>query len=189
MIADTVLLGLDMDGVIIDHTESKIALAKDIGFDITAKETPSDILRKIIPEEFLSAFWDTLYNKDATALSAPLMLGIEDALENLDQRGVPYVLISRRKDPLIAERLLKARGLWPRFFSADNAFFVKEIEDKNTMAQALGVTHYIDDEINVLEALHDVKNRYLFDPHAIFPASTNYSKFSNWIEAVAHFSP
>ncbi len=183
-----ILVGLDMDGVIIDHTENKIALAKEIGFVIHPDDTPSDTIRKLIPEQFLNTFWDALYNNPKTALDAKLMSGVEDGLELLQNKRIPFVLISRRKDPFVAAELLKARGLWPRFFRDDNAFFVQEIEDKNTIAQARGVTHYVDDDIQVLDVLHDVRNRFLFDPQANFPASSGYLRVSSWPELTDHFS-
>ncbi|MBI5421403.1 MAG: hypothetical protein HZA35_03815 [Parcubacteria group bacterium] len=54
--ADNILMkqfGFDMDGVIIDHTEMKMRLAKDFGFDLKPEETPADVLRTIMPREQL----------------------------------------------------------------------------------------------------------------------------------------
>lgn len=58
-------------------------------------------------------------------------------------------------------------------------FFVKTIAAKNVAAEMLGITHYIDDEREVLDCMKAVPYRYLFDPFGAFP-DTPYQKVRSW---------
>jgi hypothetical protein len=62
-----------------------------------------------------------------------------------------------------------------RFFEAtgmDEAAlrFVRERSEKHLHAVKLGLTHFVDDRVDVLAALTTVPNRYLFGPNAQVPA-------------------
>jgi len=179
-------IGFDMDGVIIDHTNLRIALAKKYGFSLTPEQTQSDVLRTIIPKMERNALQDTLYNDLEMALSAPLMKGAYKGISILINEGFPIYLISRRKDPKLATRLLSAHGLWPDYFNKENTFFVAEIEDKNEKAKVFGLTHYIDDEEKVLEALTDVPNKILFDQYNTSKNELR-ERINNWDELVSYF--
>jgi hypothetical protein len=161
----TKLIGFDMDGVLIDHTGIRIELARRYGIELAPKDTPSDILRTVIPNEERWAIQNAIYNDPAMALEAPLMAGAEKGLEILSSAGIPFVLISRRKDPQLAIRLMEARGIWPRYFNERNTTFVITPEDKDRRSTELGITHYVDDEMKVLAALTTVPHKILFDPH------------------------
>lgn len=179
---DKKVIGFDMDGVIIDHIPNKVKLAKDLGFDITARQTPSEILRNIMPTPEYKELQHILYYHPEFGLSAPLMAGVKSVLTKIKQEKIPYFLISRRKNrenPSMAVRLLKKHGLWPEYFNETNTHFVTEIEDKETKAKELGITHYIDDERKVLGALVSVKNKFLFDSLGAFPNS-EYPRLTSW---------
>lgn len=175
-------IGFDMDGVIIDHTASKLKLAKKFGLKLKPEETHSKIIRTLIKEPMLREIQYTLYHDPDFYKFSPLMSGAKEGLRLIKKEKLPFVLISRRKDPKIAIKTLKFHGLWPKTFNYKNTFFVKEPEDKNIKAKELGVTHYIDDETSVLEKLVDVKNKFLFDNFGAFKSSKNYKKVSSWSE-------
>ncbi len=174
------VIGLDLDGVIIDHTRNKIKLAKAEGWTLHAKQTPGDILKAIIPHAILTGMQQKLYDLPAVALTASLMPGVPRVLDQIKKKRVPYYLISRRKIPEWATLLLKIYGLWPKYFDEYNTFFVNEPEDKNKQAVKLGVTHYVDDDISVLEKLTDVKNKILFDPHRAFRNTDWFVRAASW---------
>ena len=92
------IIGFDMDGVIIDHTDLKILLAKDRGFQINRTEAQSDVVEKIIPFEKWREIQMALYDDRRFALSQPLMSGIQLILGVLKKKGIPYFMISRRKN-------------------------------------------------------------------------------------------
>ena len=164
------IIGLDLDGVIVDNTQNKIKFAKKLGFDLNPEDTPADFIETVLPKDTLSELQKLLYHNPQTALQANLISGAKAGLECIKKSGIKYFLISRRKDPELAASLLKKRGLWPHYFNAENAFFVSEPEDKNMKAIDLGVNFYVDDQPSVLEKLNGVPNRFLFD---------RFGKFNN----------
>ncbi len=175
-------IGFDLDGVIVDHTTQKIRLAAKQGFKLKPEQTPSDIIKQIIPPSFLHEIKRALYHDLKIAYLSPLMPGVKNNLAKIKRRKIPYFLISRRQDAKIAANLLKRRGLWPSYFNKNNSFFVLKPEDKNTKALELGITHYIDDELNVLERLADVENKFLFDKFNVFKDADYYARIQSWKE-------
>ncbi|TSC51965.1 MAG: hypothetical protein LiPW41_732 [Parcubacteria group bacterium LiPW_41] len=178
-------IGFDMDGVLIDHTEIRIRLAKEIGFFLSPEQTPSDILRTIIPKDKRSVLQNTLYNNPQVALEAQIMDGAYEGISILAHAGLSIFLISRRKDPQLAIRLLSKHKLWPDYFNEENTYFVAEIEDKNEKAKVFQLTHYIDDEEGVLNALVDVPNKILFDQHNASENNT-YRRINDWESLIEH---
>lgn len=183
---DKKIIGFDMDGVIIDHTENKIIVARRFGIELAFQETPSDIMRKKIETELRRKIQRTIYDDPYIALSPPLMDGALEGIAFVKKNQIPYFVISRRKNPAIAVELLQIRGLWPEYFDQSNTFFVLEPEEKNEKAQELGITHYIDDELKVLDALTDIPNKFLFDQHDVFPSADHYARVSSWGELLVY---
>lgn len=179
---EKIVLGFDMDGVLIDHTDSKILIAGKFGIDLRPEQTPSDVMRETVPAEINRQIQHMLYDDKDYAFRPPIMPGAKTALEEITGKEFPIFLISRRKNPAVAIELLKERGLWPVFFHEKNTFFVDEPGDKNVRAAELDITHYLDDEIRVLEKLADVPNRYLFDKYGIYPENDLYSRIFSWQE-------
>lgn len=177
-------IGFDMDGVIIDHTEMKIKLAAEYGWTLTPKQTPSEIIETLFPETVFNDLKNRLYCDPKDSIMSSVMPGVKDALDILKRRAMSYVLISRRKKPQMAVALLRARGLWPDYFCEENVFFVSTPEDKNIKAVELGVTHYVDDEVNVLSKLTDVKHKFLFDSEHAFSYITEYPRVTSWSELI-----
>jgi len=178
------IIGFDMDGVIIDHMPNKVKLAAEFGFNITKEQTPSEILRTLMPTSQYKELQGILYDHLEVGLSAPLMPGVKEVLVKIKDKKIPYFLISRRKNrenQNMAVKLLTKHGLWPKYFNEKNTYFVREIKDKEIKAKALGITHYIDDERKVLTALVSVKNRFLFDRLGAFPNS-EYTRLTSWKE-------
>lgn len=176
------IIGLDLDGVIIDHSERKLLLAAEFGIAVAPEQTPSDIFKKLVPRDIYRQIEPLLYDHPEAHKLSPLMEGAKDGLEKIKDIA-PYFLISRRKTKETAIDALRFHGLWPDFFNEKNAFFVVEPEDKNIKAQELGITHYIDDQISVLECLFDVPNRFLFDKFDVFP-DTAGGRVRSWEELI-----
>lgn len=176
------LLGLDLDGVILDHTEKKRSLAKQYGFALSKRETSSDIFNKILGDDAKGAIQRILYDDPHHAAKAPFLAGARAGLRELRRRGYPFVLISRRKDAGMARRVLAAKGLWGPVFHARNTFFVDQKKDKDIRAKKLGVRFYIDDQPSVLAELVSVRHRFLMDPHNAYPESRAYRRVASWRE-------
>ena len=176
------VVGFDMDGVIIDHTKNKLILAERYGVSHRPEQTHSEIIKRYIPEGRYDNFQNELYDNSEFAFSAPLVLGAHEGLRELKNSGVPIVLISRRKKPENAIELLKLRGLWGKgkMFDETNAFFVKSPDEKNIVAVAQKVTHHIDDERRVLRAMPDVETRLLFDLFHQFEDEKEFPRVFDW---------
>ena len=176
------IIGFDMDGVILDNADSKIEVAKKFGLTIKFEHTPSEILKTLMPQVAWEKFQNMLYDHPKIAFSTPLMRGVRTILAELTKKDIPIFLISRRKIPEVAVKILKKHLLWPKYFNEKNSFFVAHPEDKNFQAAQLGITHYIDDELKVINALSSVENKFLFDPFDVFERAKNYTKIKSWSE-------
>jgi len=181
-------IGFDMDGVLVDHTEWKQILARRYGYTLTAAQTTSDAMRAIVADEHRSEIQRLLYQDDRYALSPALMPGARELLEELTHTGIRFSLISRRRDHDLARLLLEKHRLRPVFFSDVNTVFVGSVQEKADACARLGVTHYIDDEVQVLRALQSVPHRYLMDPHAQAPVG-NWHAVSTLAEFRARIVP
>lgn len=193
------IIGLDLDGVIINHAPLKMKLAKKFGFKLKPEETPSEIIKSIVERPVLDKLLQILYHDPRFFKTTSLMPGVKLGLLKLQKNNLPFVLISRRREPISAIEALKHHGLWPKFFNEKNAFFVVEPEDKNIKAREMGVTHYADDDTGILEKLVDVKNRFLFDNLGAFSAqgetsplrggenTIGYTRVKSWKELIEHF--
>lgn len=176
------IVGFDLDGVIIDHTVNKIRIAARYGIALKPEDTPTERMWRIVPEELHKEIRMQMYDDTDEALSAPLMPGAFDGLARLKEHAVPYVLISRRKFPIPALHLIERRGLWGDYFTPENTFFVEDPEDKDPVAQKIGVTHFVDDERRVLALMPSVPTRILFDQRDVFSDETNFHRVTNWSE-------
>ena len=175
-----VFIGFDLDGVLIDHTKIKIFLAAKKNIKLNPKQTQSEILKSLVPASVLEKIQYELYDHPKTSILSPLMPGVKTILNKLKKKNIKFVLISRRKNQESAIRLMKLRGLWPNFFTKENSFFVTKAEEKNTQAKLLGVTHFIDDEKNILDHLNQVKNKFLFDRLSVFKDNSSYFRILSW---------
>lgn len=174
------VVGFDMDGVIIDHTVNKIELAKRYGVALHCTDTHSERLSPHFPHGSYKDFQHELYGASDLALSAEVMAGAEATLRLLTERGISFVLISRRRNPEHAIALLSRRELWGTYFTEKNAFFVGTPEEKNVVAVREGVTHFVDDERKVLAVMPDVRMRLLFDSFRQFEDEKEFTRVFDW---------
>ncbi|MDO8467151.1 MAG: hypothetical protein Q7S83_03385 [bacterium] len=184
----TKIIGFDMDGVIIDNTANKIRIAKKFGIDLKPEDTPADFIESVVPEDILKEIRPLLYDNPEVALSADLVLGAKEGLGKVKASGVPYFLISRRRNAELAIGLLKKHGIWPTYFNEGNAFFVHKPEEKNEHAIRLGINFYVDDQPSVLEKLTAVPEKFLFDRFGKFgELPFAHKKIASWDELLVHF--
>lgn len=86
----------------------------------------------------------------------------------------------------MAKKILSKHSMWPRYFNDKNSFFVDKPEDKNKEAIRLGLTHYVDDELRVINILNDVPNKFLFDPFNVLEKANYYTSVKSWSEFKKH---
>jgi len=155
-------IGLDLDGVIIDHTNNKIRLAKKYGYFLKPAQTSSESLKKLLPAKIKSFIDYGIYGK--IGLSSKPMEGARETLKKITKAfSVPYV-ISRRYKKQIAIQWLKKNNFFPPL-PRNQILFVKSDLKKNNPCKKLGIDVYLDDKIKVLDNLTSVKYRVLFDPY------------------------
>ncbi|MDP1688544.1 MAG: hypothetical protein Q8L47_00200 [bacterium] len=179
------ILGLDLDGVILDHSLNKIELARQIGINLSLYETPSDIMVTKIEKNAYHSIQSKLYDDEKLARHTPLIPHAKESLHYIKSTGIPFVMISRRKTSDCAIISLKYHGLWPDYFDFTNTFFVSEKKDKDVKAKAIGVTHFVDDEPSVIDALESVPQRFLFDPLLVYGDLVgDFHKINSWDELI-----
>ncbi len=181
------IIGFDLDGVIIDHSFLKCSLSAQFNIILKPEQTASIIFNRVVPPDILKKVSHSIYNDLEISLRASLMPGAAEGLARVKASGLPFFLISRRSDGLLALKLLKKLNLFPEIFNNDNTFFVATDEEKDVEARKLGITHYIDDKISVLDKLASVENKFLFDQFNIFP-DAQYDRASSWQELLNFFN-
>lgn len=177
---NNIIIGFDLDGVIVDHTKLKMRLAVERGIVLAPEQTPSDIMKGLLPAPISAEIQQDLYHNPEISRQIPLMRGAKTVLQKLKKRKLPFFLISRRKDANLAIGLLRIHGLWPEYFNENNAFFVAKAEDKNLEAAKLRITHYIDDQLSVLNKLICVENKVLFDKFNVFSDTQFCRRVQSW---------
>lgn len=123
------------------------------------------------------------------ALSTPPYVGMFDVVPALVSRFGGQVWIVSKCGQRTQERTM----LWferHRFFErtgidSRNVRFCRKRPEKAVHCRELGITHFIDDRADVLEAMAGVvANRYLFGPQPV-PASRGMRHVATWKE-IAH---
>lgn len=174
------IVGLDLDGVIIDHTANKIRLAAQYGYVLTPLETHAERMGDMLPEEVYRSIKSELYNQTDGADASPLMTGAYTGLATLKENGIPFYLISLQQNPMFAQHLVEIHGLWGNYFTPENIYFARNGHQKSRIASDLGVTHFVDDEVNILELMETVSRRVLFDAFNQYPKRDNLFSVTNW---------
>lgn len=180
--SDNIVVGFDLDGVIIDHTQNKIMIASRYGIVLTPGETHAEHMGERFSSEMYREIKSQLYDSTHESLDAPLMEGAFSTLATLREHEIPYFLVSLQKDPMHALHLLEERGLWGSYFTPENTFFAHDKEEKHAIATSIGVSHFIDDEPNVLDIMMLIPNRILFDARNLFPEKNEYHHVQSWEE-------
>jgi len=173
------IIGLDLDGVIIDHTQNKIKKAKELGYFIKANETPSGKLKKLISLTDYRLIQKFIYNEGTS--SAKPMEGVLKAVKNLSKNH-QIVIVSRRakESRKIALDWLEKHGFL-NYIKRKNIYFVKSDPDKNMVAKHLKTNLYIDDKLKVLRSLKDVPVKILFDYfNVVRRTNKEIKKIKNW---------
>lgn len=159
-------IGLDLDGVIIDHTINKIKLAKQKGYFLKPAQTNSNLMKKIIPINIYRAVQVGIYGKEG--LSSRPMKNAKKILGKIIEL-FPVCIISRRgyrdNQNKFALQWLKNNKFSPPL-DRKKIFFVDDDLDKNALCEKLNINTYLDDKIKVLNNLPSVKYRVLFDPYS-----------------------
>lgn len=175
-------IGIDLDGVIIDHTENKIRLARELGFDIKPEQTPGHRLRKIVGEENYQKIRKLLYGP--LTESAPLMDGALNYLTQLAANNYKLFIISARfrENQPVAWNWIN--HYLSNIFDKHQILFVEQEKQKDLVCRNLKIDVYLDDKVDVLKNLISVPWLCLFDRYQIrndFNLKNIYP-VSSWLE-------
>ena len=183
------LLGLDFDNTLVryDKLFHQLALEKNLIHDSIPADKIAirDYLRSQGQDEQFTLLQGEVYG--LRILEAEPAEGMLKALSELDQRGIPMVLVSHKtptpyKGP--AYDLHQAALNWLEkygFFNPDvlnwrrhQVFFEESKQAKARRIQALGCTHYIDDLPDILEMLPSSIQTILYDPNQCHSAERSF---------------
>lgn len=99
-------------------------------------------------------------------LETPAVAGAISGLRLLNSHFEGRVYLISKAGPKIAAKTrdwLDHHDVFTRTgVVADQLFFVRERKDKTSLCRKLGITHFVDDRIDVLLHLDTVEHRYLF---------------------------
>lgn len=153
-------IGLDLDGVIIDHTHNKIRLARSFGFNIKKEQTPSEIFKNIIPHRTCNQIKKRLYGLlSLKARPVPSALWGIKKLKNL---GCKLFIISKRRNARIAMAWLQGHNVL-NVIPRRNVFFRRSENQKGALAKKLNLDIFLDDETKVLKKFKHTPNLVLFN--------------------------
>ena len=178
-------IGLDLDGVIIDHTINKIKLAKQKGYFLKSAQTSSNVMKKFMPLNIYRAIQKGIYGKEG--LSSKQMKNAKKILRKMIKTFPVPCIISRRG---IKKNQVKFAIQWLKknnFFlllDQKRIFFVNTDVAKNTLCKKLGINVYLDDKIKVLNTLPSIKYHVLFDLYGHYYKSPppNIKVVKSWPE-------
>lgn len=152
-------IGIDLDGVLIDHREHKRKLAGEYGFALEPWQANSNVMGKHMPQDVYDTLQETLYTH-LTPLAPP----VADALAVLPKIKAETYIISARRPYSVRyaqEWLLKHRVY--DSVPAERIFFCGTGDEKRGYCERLGITVFLDDKVSVLDALPGKTKRVLFD--------------------------
>lgn len=172
-------IGIDLDGVIIDHTQNKIKIAESLKFKIKAKETQSEVLKKFLPKDKYIKLQKIIYNE--ITLNAPPMFLVFKTLENLSKNYKLFIISKRENNKSgLAWNWLKKYKIF-KIIPKENIIFVTTAEDKNFWCKKLNIKIYLDDKIGILDILYSVPYKIFFNPHKILH-NKKYLEINSWQE-------
>jgi hypothetical protein len=177
-------IGLDLDGVIIDHASSKILKAKELGYNIKPCETLTHLIKKILTPEHYKELQTYIYGR--ASLNAPAMESAIEYIKKIASENEIFIIscrnISDGGDKLGLEWLKKNAVL--NHITKEKIFFVPhdDVYAKNVAAKKLGIEIYLDDQLKILKEMSNVKTRVLFDQYDVSSPSLPYFKVISWPE-------
>lgn len=151
-------IGIDLDGVLIDHREHKRKLAGEYGFELEPWQANSNVMHEYVPEHVYRAIKDPLYSSMTS--DAPPVAG---ALRVLPSLKAEIYLISTRPQHSVryAQDWLVKHRVYDTV-PAERIYFCGA-DEKRGYCERLGISTFLDDKMSVLDALPGKTKRVLFD--------------------------
>ena len=156
-------IGLDLDGVIIDHRPHKCRLARERGLELETWQANSNIMKQFVPLDVYEDIQTPLYSH-----MTPAAPPVEGALEHLPLiKAELYIVSARRADSIrYAQEWLSKHRVYDAV-PADRIFFCGSGAEKRGYCERLGLDLFLDDRLNVLEMLPERTRKVLFDQDGV----------------------
>ena len=152
-------IGIDFDGVLVDHREHKRRLAAAEGYTLERWQTNTNVISRFLPPDVYKDLKENLYTHMTP--DAPPVEGALETLAELD--GELYIVSARAPDSVryAQQWFLKHRvyDLVP----AERIFFCNGNTEKRGYCERLGISMFLDDKLEVLDALPRATTKVLFD--------------------------
>jgi hypothetical protein len=156
-------IGLDLDGVLIDHSASKRLLASKHGVHLERWQTNSNVIQRFVPRETYRKIQNEIYT--VLTLEAPIMPGALDVLGGV--KADFYIVSGRRVETIrFVQRWLCVNRVYD-VIPAERIFFCGTGEDKRAHCERLGFHCFLDDNLSVLNVLPRKLDRVLFDADGV----------------------
>lgn len=152
-------IGLDFDGVIVNHHPHKARLAKELGFELEPWQLNSNVFREFLPEEAYRSLQRAMYG--ALTVEAP---PLADALEVIARLpGEPYIISARRPENESYPRQWIKRHRLNEIIPFERVIFCEEGKGKRAHCERLDLNFFLDDKLSYLSHLSSKTQRVLFD--------------------------
>ncbi|MDD4990339.1 MAG: hypothetical protein PHW31_03455 [Candidatus Pacebacteria bacterium] len=176
----TAKIGIDLDGIIINHTENTLKTAGSFGFALKKEQTVYQIMKGLIPQEERRKISKIVYGK--LSLSPPPWTYALSSMKKLHRKGLELFILSARQQSHYALKWLKKYGV-TKDVPLKNIFFVKESEDKAAIVRKIKVDIFLDDKTTVLESIQKYCLPVWFNPHKLKNA-LEFKEVHSWLEFV-----
>ena len=156
-------IGLDFDGVIIDHHQHKLRLAAERGYAFEPWQTNTNVMKTLMEVPEYRTLQDSLYNR--LTLEAPPVAGALDTIAAIPAEF--YIVCARTPVNIrFAQEWLGKHRLYD-IIPAERIFFCGTSEDKRGYCERLGLQVFLDDKLGTLRVLPTRVQRFLFDDDGI----------------------
>jgi hypothetical protein len=170
-------IGIDLDGVLINHGPAKLELAARYGIELEPWQTNTNVIRRFVPDAVYLKMQSELYGP--LTPSAPIMPGAFEALAALDADF--HIVSSRHAESIRHVQTWLMRNRLYDIVPAERIYFCGTGEDKRAHCERLGLQVFLDDKLAVLEALPGGIERVLFDGDGAY----SHLEPQGWLTAVS----
>lgn len=173
-------IGLDLDGVIVDHTIHKMRVAKSFGFVVRKNQTHEAILKQLMPEEKYRALQAKVYG--SMSLGAKPVPSAKATIRKIARRGHKLFIVSRRGEHAREALSWLSRHRVLDSVSRGNVTFVNEDAGKADVVKKLNIEIFLDDKPSVLDHLTAITHPVFFNNFRVHINSARYREVHSWEE-------
>lgn len=177
-------IGIDFDGVIVDHRPHKLRLAANLGFTLEPWQTNTNVMHDYLSEDAYQSVQHPLYN-ELTVL-APAVAGALETLARLP--GELYVISARRPENTVSAKSWMIKNGLHAIVPKERVIFCASGRDKRDHVERLGISLFLDDKLSYLGHLPETMRRALFDEDGIagrLAVPPEYDVVKSWSEFAA----